>query len=778
MKSSFWLTMFKAKLKLKCTKSDQYTDYKGKSGKNAKYWTIVDAIEDRIRNKKPDTYASVKPMIDAYGIGTVPGGFDLLDGDTQIGKSPAIVLFIWLLTYIYFSRRPIFVTKRLGTVRDDVMMKFESGFLSDIIQDVCREQGVRADYFKPAFFKYEKDCRMPDHTWRHVPVLLLDAYNYRALVKYYKKVAAEPGVTPVFLVDEVHEMYTNYGSFVRNHGVVSLSARSILHFICNKAQENKCQVLGITATPFRPMVSDPVCFPRTIIQLKSDAPFQGAVYYGYNRALGQLQHIQLAIGNEESVIDTIRQIIARPRAEIAVNAAEGSVEVPFILISTEREKAGQRALVETIRDYYKDDVFVKSLNSGSTDSVNCTSLADFFSQPLLTRSICLNGAVILVSKGCCAASVTIKPSLNTRCIASHDGIQYELFGITDQMVRITSCTSLESIIQLLRLTGWYHQNHTSVLWLPSDAYLHDFEYGIPGSIGAFRAYDGELGPHSLTQLHLPMKRILRVCGGTPEDDPLVCTKRSGVHYAFVDTVPQNAVELNVTIVQTPVDVSVFNQQLVGDHPLLHDFHNHGGSGKGAEQRKLRAQVLSHILHVPHESIYGPYDETRRDELFQAVVCPKIQDTPQRAASRYQVNGIYWGRKGLDTPVTELYAILFDQDWEGRVDAGLAYVDRDENTVNQEKLFYFSDGSGGYIVLSSSKVYSRRDDEMEFFSRQALEGNALSQQHHRVCDEIYTMDTETTARTKCSLCGSPGTNKSTCPCNPNARSPNPSKHPNA
>jgi hypothetical protein len=31
---------------------------------------------------------------------------------------------------------------------------------------------------------------------------------------------------------------------------------------------------------------------------------------------------------------------------------------------------------------------------------------------------------------------------------------------------------------------------------------------------------------------------------------------------------------------------------------------------------------------------------------------------------------------------------------------------------------------------------------------------------------------------CSLCESPGTNKSTCPLNPNSLNPNPSKHPNA
>ncbi len=31
---------------------------------------------------------------------------------------------------------------------------------------------------------------------------------------------------------------------------------------------------------------------------------------------------------------------------------------------------------------------------------------------------------------------------------------------------------------------------------------------------------------------------------------------------------------------------------------------------------------------------------------------------------------------------------------------------------------------------------------------------------------------------CSLCGSPGTTKSTCPLNPDAKNPNPDKHPNA
>ena len=30
--------------------------------------------------------------------------------------------------------------------------------------------------------------------------------------------------------------------------------------------------------------------------------------------------------------------------------------------------------------------------------------------------------------------------------------------------------------------------------------------------------------------------------------------------------------------------------------------------------------------------------------------------------------------------------------------------------------------------------------------------------------------------KCSICGSPGTSKLTCPLNPNAKNPNPSKHP--
>jgi hypothetical protein len=507
------------------------------------------------------------------------------------------------------------------------------------------------------------------------------------------------------------------------------------------------------------MAGDPICFPREIVDLEVDLPFKDAVYCGYNREKATLQNIDIEIGEEDSPIDVIQRVIDRPKSEI-----NGAEEIPFILISTERETVGQKQLLDVITEHFGNSVYVKTFNSGKHEG-NENSLASFFKPEMLTKEICKKGACVLISQGCCAAGITMKPELGAQCRASYDGTDYEIFGITDQILSIKSTNSAQTLMQRLRLFGWYPRGHNSTLWVLNHDHVLAFQSDLIRIDNQFRQkYDGGVGPVSVKQILTHSKVIKRICGGTSEDDPYGSDgHRYGFHYEVVHAKPEGDgfIELETQIVWSKISAT-------WDGRLLRDLFK-----QQSDQNALRAELLKGIGPA---RIHAPYNETREKELFQACVAPKMQTDK----NRYQVDGLVWGRHGINTPIVELYIILFIDNWKERVDKGLTYFEYPEDAepkpINVGKAFYFSDGAGSYIVIGQNKMNTliHVDDYYSILSGET----ELTEEHDKIRDAVEHFDEDDGGGKvigKCGLCGAPGVKRTTCPKNPDAKHPNPVKH---
>lgn len=769
-----------SKKKLKVTNqilSDEYTDVNGKDMKSALYWIIVNEILLMIRLCKPNCFghetSSVSLIIDNQ-----TNCYQQLIGAVQNGKSPAIIIIIWYYTFVDFRRRPVLLIKKLNSVREDIEDKFHNGFLVDIINNVCGKHGVDPGYFMLKLHKHGDQEQQ--FTWRCVPVLLMERNNYMTCIKYIKRVYNEPGRCPFFIVDENHELYTDYGNFIKKKCTSgTTTGRTMLHYIHKKVEEGKAYLLGVTATPFRPLSSDPYCYPKILYNLEYDPPFPGAKYYGYSLRSNRLEGINVMIGDEVNISSTIQLIRERPRAKVQING-EYVTEIPFLLISTEREIQPMIDLAYMLKDDHGDDIFVMTLNSDNYENINAGGLNKFFStlEKKLTDRICRQGLVCLISKGCTAASITVKPSIGKRCRKYCNDECYEIVGLTDQMVGITGSTSVENIMQIMRLSGSFPEGHTSVLWVPDENSCDDIVTGIPATRRAFESYQVTptcSGPQSIEKMQLPLKAIKRVCAGKADDDPYVISPGSGVMFSIQDNVPENGIELKTHIMPCPPTPRRFRGYDLGRDHLLEDFFTgkNGNCNRSIQKRLYDNYLLKGTQDK--KSIYAPYDVRRRDELFRSVVCPLN-------GTRYQINGIIWGNDGLKTPITKLYVILFTETWEKRVEAGLAYVNKDFDAVNQDKIFFCAVGAGKYLIFNMRKpghcLYDVREEAKKFNKEAGPQSkdpkSAFKQEHWEIVNSVEHID-EGQSGTRCSICRSPGTNKSTCPNNPSAKNPNKNKH---
>jgi len=690
--------------------TDKFRDRRDPRGYSTEYYEIINEIENGIKQKYPNTFESISPIIQKY-VQNTTGGLDLLHGLVQSGKSPAIIIIMWLLN-IKYDIHTLFLTKKLGSIREDFVDKLKNGFLNTIIDTVCiarKLTSIQTNYFKltPKILSdRDKTCERG-----YIPILLMEPHNYKELVGYYFRTFKDTRSAPcVALIDEVHELYTDLEEFVVNKGLIrgKKSNRHILHWLINKAQAFKCQVLGITATPYRAMSSDPICCPREIYNLNTDQPFPGAKYYGYNIKQEKIQNITIHqySGDEMSdYLDLIETILLQERRRVCEKK-----EILVICVMIEAENGPQEQLYHAINEKFDDLVYCKTFHQGKSSEINCELLDSFFNSNNLTAKICESGALILIGKNRMSAGITVKPSLKSSCTATFDNIEYSVYGITDQIMDGPS--HAQASMQLMRIFGWYPENHASRLWVPEGhECIYDTE--LIRIDNQFRDnFDPLIGYNSVAEIISSTPLLKRICGSGSED-PYIVANRYGFKHKLMNAKPADGIELKTKIIHA--------YQLKIDHPkwasvgktTLSDFRE---SRKPTRNKKEHMELHKEVVNsIPAgystEKLLIGCDKERIKQIYTAAVSPKEHGS----GNNWQVNSILTGSKGHLTPLNELVLIVFEKNWEER-----------EKMVDGQT-FYFYTGFG-YMVITQSKIFKHK--YIEFFDKCVEEG--MSEIHKLAC----------------------------------------------
>lgn len=558
------------------------------------YYDIIDLVVEAIRLKYPNYYQSVEPFIEDMKTATFQ--YSLLEGLVQQGKTIAAIIIIWILTLRYHYH-VVFITKNISDVRSDVISKFEKGFLNNLIENVGRTYGLSSgeiDTFKiTAESGLDQKSASGPPIRCVVPVFLMQPDNHKAVLNYFKRTLLQQHNSYcVFIIDEIHEMYTDTKEFLQKRGfnqVGDLGNRHLLHKLHELCAKHTCGILGITATPYRAMATDPTCNPTKRYVITPDPPFSDACYYGYCRTNKRLQNITLNIVDVDRSdlidhVDIIHKILARPRNVMP----DGRIEIPFINIVHDRKACEQHILYEMISHEFGHQVYCRLCIAKQTARTNnialdcvAETLSDFFNSNNLTQQICQGGALILIGNSRQGASITIKPALQSKCEMNVAGSTYYIEGITDFIANVSD--TLETQMQRNRHFGWYLRGHKCYHWLPKK-YAFDTQQGMMETSSGFcEQYDPSIGPASVYHINSSMTTIHHICGSYCPYE-LTNGRRSIYHYTTTSP-PSNGVELETVIHKPAMNPHLWSDVNIHEVPLsdkkgreLLRSHLIGGSG--------------------------------------------------------------------------------------------------------------------------------------------------------------------------------------------------------
>ncbi len=680
--------------------TDRFKNVTNPSGHSNEFHQMVSEIESEFRRKYPRTYQSVIDLLERY-LNQKLTGYDLLYGLVQEGKSLAINIAIWLLTFKHFNR-PVYLTKNLGSIRSDIIMKFEQSGLIEIISNVCQNHQCSVEdtkYFSIKPYEYQNQKSIKS-TWGYVPILILNSTNYKALSAFHRQVYHEPNAKIVYLIDEVHLMYADFKSFIQNRGLRrnKLSSRHIMHWLFNKAKQQKCTIIGVTATPYRAMTCDPICRPRSVTELLTDPPFKDAVYYGYNRKQEHIVNINVDVYEPDQIIQSIEKCLSRPRGQI-----NGCIEVPLICLTTERDNLEQNKLNTIIMEHFGNRVHSQTFHQDNNQYPhNAKTLKDYFQSYHLTFQVCQNGGFILIGKARLDTGVTIKPEINDVCQQTYAGIKYQIFGITDQFVETTDSSSIQSLMQLMRLFGWYPRGHQSNLWVSSLDHVSLFKTGlIRVDNQFFNQYDGSIGARSIKKVIIGSKVCKHVCGGDNDEDPYKTEHQFKTESIIIANLPidrHHLIELKTRIHKPTIDSKIIEKiakDLTISNPKLKDLKVNPNLYKLLRKEYEKLDITKTTLtndDINKAHIFCAYDDVRKNHIFEACV------RPHKDRSNWQINGIVWGNHGIETELKDIWLIMFEQKHAERK----TYWD----SSNAEKTFYFDCGNG-YITINQSKTFEHK-----------------------------------------------------------------------
>jgi len=654
-------------------------------GYTSEYYNIVDQIETAIAKEKPNTYGTVKPVIDDL-LHNPTGKYSLLYGLVQEGKSLAAILVIWLASCKYHLHT-LFVTKSLATIREDIFDKIENGYLHGVISRICAENNlspeVTSHFFQLSIELYNKDKSPAKNK---VFIHLMQKDNHLGLLKIFQETLSEKRPAPsLFVIDEIHEMYTNYHSFQKNHGVVrkSITNRTIMHYLHDYLQKNLCYILGITATPYRPMSGDPHVLPGNIYELQSDPPFPGAIYCGYSREKEELQNIEIhEYQTDNKIITELKEIIQAPRKIV-----EGRCEIPFVLITTEHYKSDQDFMLQAIQSEFGDLVYGRTIHEGPATETNIKSIADFFNPNKISEQVWVHGIIVLIGKKCIDTGISVKPPIGKTFQRKINQIDYFCSGSSHQFVALGS---LESMMQSCRLFGWHIPGHESHLYVPHGT-RETFYKGLISLCNQFvRKYNGKSGVAQIVD-----KYKIKNISGTGANDTYHSDGKHRLQWSFSSSQPKQGIHLQTQIIiPTGIDIEYWKNH--GKTKLVDFFKD------GKKQSILRKECFKNF-HTSRFQI--GYSAERYDQILQAIVEPR-----EGSQNLWQVNAFLSGKNKELSSLQEIRICNFLEKWENRTRISSC----------QGETMYFWDGFS-WVIFNYLKSFLLKETEI-----------VLSKNHYLAC----------------------------------------------
>ena len=569
--------------------------------------------------------------------------FSLLYGETQQGKTLVMHLIAWMLTYKYHCA-PCYVTKKLAVLRTDAIDKMNNGDLNTIVNEVAERLGVQQLVTTGFGFKIKATAGLKYKGIDRgtIPIFLMHPENNKKLLQWVGKLAKISGWQyPVFIFDEANELYSTTGmsSYLTQRKIPVPPKKKIgnlllVHKVMEKCKQNKCGMIGITATPQRMFSSDPEVYPHKIFTIPCQPPRPGLVRVGYNDETTQFQGADFH--PETDHVIAIRAILARPQ----VTLSNGQKEVKFLNICTEHENADMANIHEIISETFPERVYAKVFMQDTIDyrDINVTNLDTFFNLRQIPDQVVDGGVMVLIGKSREGAGITLKPSFggDKSYEKTIDGQMFTMSnGITDMMISVGS--NMETTEQLVgRASGWYDPNHRLHLWVP-EAQIHDIRTGIILTKRAMMEkykeglLTGVSGPASVLTVKNMCTQITHLCPNMLYSN--THHRRGEITVGVVDSLDMVESEIG-----TNNGYSLNANQYIMSSDIYDRFmKKKEAGGNDADNRALRNEILDCLrregVDVPATGnfIQLPWNEARSKEILKAVAQP-------RGTSQWKVNG--------------------------------------------------------------------------------------------------------------------------------------------
>jgi hypothetical protein len=689
--------------------SDYFNNRSGE--KDELYRQIVDEIITELDKDKPNTMVAVRQMVD--NLRNPNSFYGLLVGEIQAGKTPAQMILTWI-----FSRHPefrgsvCFVTKNLDAIRRDIMGKFKSDLINRHIVTVCKRHGIKAidavNQFGLTYHIYTDHKTDQLGLAGQVEIMLMQKDNFSHIRRWYSELNKFARAAPIlFLVDEMHEMYAGSNDLIENNGLTDatkIGNAGMLHWFQKKSLERRCYLIGVTATPYAPLSADPVCWPTRVYNLKTDAPSPGLTYYGYiDHQLCKDIKIDTFDPNITVDLKIIDNIIRRPRKTLA----NGNTEVTFMCLTNLTYNKGQEDAANIIKHKYKDSVDVLVFNQENDIPLN-----EWFRKEMLTKKVCQSGAIVIIGRACMAAGITIKPA--KPLLAEHDGVTYQVTGITDQFMPNSSNLNLTSMKQLMRILGWFPVGHAANLWLPSEklhaVYRSEFGYV---SLQFMEKYDPSIGSTSVNEIDLPSPHIKKFYN----DHVYAGDQHYGCHLydniSHPHLFPNDGTELE--IMYKPVNIDALAREGIDPERTIASFY-----ALAKEQHRLHSACG--FKKGGGGLFQIAYKQDRYEEIIKAALQPREHD------KRLHVNAFLWGAQGHLSKLKDCQIGIFKTNWDVR--------EKGEQTY-----FKTPDGRLNFIKKAKSVVHKYSKEFCRIQTTNKNYSNSFSDEHHKILKKLDDMSVE-------------------------------------
>lgn len=602
---------------------------------------VVPSVINRFRELYPEWMkVTVDPYLSSLSECKRNGVFNFssLLGETQQGKTLVMHIITWIMIYS-LGMTPCFITKKLQALRDDALDKLSGGMVNKIVDDVCSKLGkpkLGAKYHiigAPGLTVLEEGVSIGV-----IPIYLMQPENNAKMLLLMERLQKQDRY-PVFICDEVHEMYTNIQGYL-DSSKLSLDTdrihnHAVIHTIVNQCKIGKCGMLGVTATPQRMLTSDPAVYPSALYSIPCISPAPGLHRFGYRDGSDHFEGAEFHVDTD--VLSIISKILARPRTQLS----NGDYEIKFLNIATAHFNDDMANIHGLITDHpeFQDLVYAKLfIQDGAYDEINAPSLDGFFDLREVSDQVLSDGVIILIGKSREAAGITIKPSFNLLRKGWHSRLisdeRYTVTGITDMMVSLPK--NMETAEQLFgRASGWFDRLHELHFWLESMDQVNDVMFNVLMTKRALvKQYDGNIGPASLAV-------ITNACLSIPSMTPnhLYYSGKKGIIFTLGADKPIGH-RLPTKCYQLDQSLYDIYRQIIETEPQR---------GRSSRAHSLRAMISR--KYGLHGGLHISWDKSKDEELYTNVVRPSANGT------------------GIDSYVIadegQLHLVTFTQPWTKR-----------------------------------------------------------------------------------------------------------------